>query len=102
MSHFDELFPEKPYVKRVKKKKDNNLYLKLMVVALLITIIGYVVTVFYYSWHGKHVPDSLTYTFLPAILGQLVNTMLITRKSKDVEIAQIQSDCECNKNNGGV
>jgi len=82
------------------KKKDNHLFLKCLVVFLILTIIAYVVTVFWFVWNDKFVPDSLNYTFLPSIIAQLGLMHNITRKNKDVKIAQIQSECQENK--GGI
>jgi len=80
---------------RTNKKKHR--FSKFWVSFLILTIIAYVVTVFYFSWYSKSVPDSLTYTFLVAALGQLSNMALIARKGKDVEIAELKYDCECMK-----
>jgi hypothetical protein len=72
------------------KKKDKHYFSKFWVSVLILTILAYVAAVFYCSWHGRSIPDSLTYTFLPAIIAQLTNMMLIARKGKDVEIAHIE------------
>lgn len=73
-----------------KQKKDKHYFSKFWVSVLILTVLAYVAAVFYYSWHEKQVPDSLTYTFIPGIIAQLANMMLIARKGKDVEIAYIQ------------
>lgn len=73
-----------------KQKKDKHYFSKFWVSVLILTVLAYVAAVIYCSWYGRLVPDSLTYTFLPAIIAQLTNMMLIARKGKDVEIAHIQ------------
>ena len=79
------------YKPRVGRKKNSHFFSKFWVSFLILTVIAYIITVFYFVWHGKHVPDSLTYTFVPAIIAQLANMMLITRKGKDVEIEEIRA-----------
>jgi len=76
----------------IRADKKKHRFSKFWVSFLILTIIAYVVTVFYFSWHNKSVPDSLTYTFLVTALGQLSNMALIARKGKDVEIAVINAD----------
>jgi flagellar basal body-associated protein FliL len=63
---------------------------KVIVVSVLLTIIIYVAVVLYFSWHGKHVPPEVTYTFVPGMFAQLGFLATITRKGKDVEIAKIE------------
>lgn len=85
-----------------RKWEIHNLFSKLLVITLVISIYGYVFTVFYFVWNGRHVPDSLTYTLLPTILGQLFAMSTITRKDKDVQIAQIQREIQCNTLGGDI
>lgn len=73
-----------------RRKKRGSLFLKVIVSTLILSIIAYVVTVFYFVWHGIYPPDSLNYTFLPSIIGQLGITGMITRKNKEVEIEQLR------------
>jgi len=75
----------------LKANRKKHRFSKFWVSFLILTIIAYVATVFYFVWHNKNVPDSLNYTFLPAIFGQLANMAFIARKGKDVEIAEIQA-----------
>lgn len=87
------------YVGRAVSKKCGikNLFSKILVWTLVLSIYGYVFTVFYFVWNGRDVPDSLTYALLPTILGQLFAMSTIARKDKEVEIARLQYDCECMK-----
>ena len=87
--NFEQVFDYKP---RAERKKDNHFFTKFWVSILIISILVYVVAVFYFSWYGRQVSDALHYTFLPAIFGQLWNMSTIARKNKDVEIAQIKHD----------
>ena len=85
-----------------RRKKDKHYFSKFWVSVLILTVIAYVAGVFYYSWHNKQIPDSLTYTFIPAIIAQLANMMLITRKGKDVEIAYIQQQGQQNNDQQNI
>jgi hypothetical protein len=67
-----------------------HLFSKVMVVTALVSIYTYVGIVLYFSWHERSVPDSITYTFVPGIFAQLGFLATITRKGKDVEIAEIK------------
>lgn len=78
----------------MKKNRRRHLFSKVIVVSLLLTIVAYVATVFYFVWNGIYPPDSLTYTFLPAVIGQLGIMSTITKKDKDVEIAEINNETE--------
>ena len=80
-----------------RKWEIRNLFSKLLVITLVLSIHVYVITVFYFVWNNRVVPDSLTYALLPTILGQLFAMSTIARKDKEVEIARLQYDCECMK-----
>lgn len=43
---------------------------KTIVVFAFITVLAYVAIVLYFSWHDRLVPDSLTYSFFAAIVGE--------------------------------
>jgi magnesium-transporting ATPase (P-type) len=91
---YEEAYFPIPVSKRPARRRRSKLFSKIVVVSLLLSIVAYVITVFYFIWYGKYVPDSLTYTFLPAIIGQLGLVHNITRKDKDVEIAEIQAQAQ--------
>jgi hypothetical protein len=98
---FEDIFPVdvKNYKGRAtrqrKKRKASNLFLKVMVISCILSIYAYVGIAFYCFFTFQAVPDSLNYTFLPAIFGQLAAMSAITRKEKDVEIAELRYACEC-------
>ena len=100
MSHFEEVFEYTGRAKKDSPAKRKHGFSKFWVSFLILTIIAYVATVFYFVWHGKYVPDSLNYTFLPAIFGQLANMAFIARKGKDVEIAEIQASYHYDEKGG--
>ncbi len=43
--------------------RHNKKFSKKIVVLSILTVIAYTGIVLYLSWHGRHVPDSLTYSF---------------------------------------
>ncbi len=86
---FEPSYPEYQPRSEIRKKKKKIKFTKAIVVTLIIAIIAYVAAVFWFVWHGKYPPDSLTYTFLPAIIGQLGIMGAIERKKKDVEIKKL-------------
>jgi hypothetical protein len=100
---FDELFPPEPepiefqpYQSRLdraqaEKKKNGSKFLERVVTAMLIAAFAFIVTVIYFNWTGRMVQDSLIYTGLAAILGELTLASSITRKEKELELAQIQN-----------
>lgn len=85
---------DEQYKPRLTRRIDHHYFSKFWVSVLILTILAYVVAVFYFSWHGKYISDALHYAFFPAMFGQLANMMLIERKRKDVEIALIKNDSQ--------
>lgn len=83
---------------RTSQSQNKHYFSKFWVSVLILTILAYVTAALYFAWHGRYIPDSLNYTFLPAIFGQLANMAFIARKGKDVEIAKIQYQ----KDEGGI
>ncbi len=49
-------------------KKDD--FSKTIVVFAFTTVLVYVAIVLFFSWHDRLVPDSLTYSFFAAIVGE--------------------------------
>ncbi len=49
-------------------KKDD--FSKTIVVFAFTTVLVYVAIVLFFSWHDRLVPDSLTYSFFGAIVGE--------------------------------
>ena len=85
-----------------RRKQSKHRFSKFWVSVLILTILAYVTIALYFAWNEKYIPDSLNYTFLPAIFGQLANMAFIARKGKDVEIAYIQNQPqEYHQNNRG-
>ena len=72
----------------------SSIFSKILVVSCVLSIYAFVVTSFWFFYMFGAVPDSLNYTFLPAIFGQLGVMSQITRKDKDVEIAYLRHAAE--------
>ena len=54
---------------------------KPLIVSILTTVLLYTAIVLLFSWHGRHVPDSLTYSFY-AFFGFEAGWMALIKVSK--------------------
>ncbi len=54
-----------------RSKKPKSKFSKFIVVISILTILAYTATALYFTWYGKYIPDSLTYSFFAAFAVEL-------------------------------
>ena len=70
MADIEGLFQEE-YQPRIKRKEVSGRFSKKIVIVSILTILAYTATVLYFTWYGRYVPDSLTYSFFAAFSVEL-------------------------------
>jgi hypothetical protein len=78
MAEFNEVFPA--YQPRLQPRDEGDDFSKRVVIFSIAAIMLYTAVVLFFTWHGKFVPDSLTYSYfgsfaveLSAIAGIKIN-----------------------------
>ena len=80
---------------------EDGRFSKKIVILSLVTIYIFTAIVFYFSWHGKVVPDSLIYSFFGAMsveLGSLAGIRVAKNRACNID----NSNAKEGNENGGV